>query len=112
MKSKTLIHQKNTKFLTITLNYLRTVLKSLVNHGSLQNLVTLSAGNVHHLADNSAGSLGSKTFTIQFIKPTVHALQYEYSRHAICRMFRHFLIAIVRESLCLLPLSLSNWSVN
>ena len=35
----------------------------------------------------------------QFIKPSLHALKYEYNRHTIFYMFRHFLSAIVRECL-------------
>ena len=28
----------------------------------------------------------------------IHALKYEYNRHTICYMFRHFLSAIIREN--------------
>jgi len=37
---------------------------------------------------------------IQFIRPTLRALKYEYNRHTMFYMFRHFLSAIISDLLC------------
>lgn len=49
--------------------------------------------------------------TIQFVKPPLHALQCEHNRYSIYYISRHFLRAIIRESLHLLKLCPSNWSL-
>jgi len=49
--------------------------------------------------------------SIQFIKPTIRALQCNHDRYTIFYMFRHFLSVIIGESLYRLKWCTSNWSV-
>ena len=52
-----------------------------------------------------------ETRSFQLIEPALHTLKCEYNEYAICCVFRHFLIAIIRVSLYRLKLCPSKWSV-
>jgi len=80
-----------------------------INVSPFDSVIEFEGNTVNHILEVLTSSC--TVDTIQFVKPTLHALKCEHNRFTIYRMFRHFLSAIIRESLHRLKLYLSNWSL-